>query len=705
MSITADYVERVYAGVLGKIIGVYLGRPFEGWSYERIVDELGEINYYVNDLVGKPLIVTDDDISGTFTFLRSLPDHDNRREISAAEIGKTWLNYIIEQRTILWWGGMGNSTEHTAYLRLKEGIPAPRSGSIKLNGKTVAEQIGAEIFIDGWAMVAPGDPELASELARKAASVSHDGEAVHAAQLLAAMEAVAFVEHDIGKLLDEGLRFAPRGSTISRVVEDVRSWHAGEKDWRKTRLRIVEKYGYGKYPGHVHVVPNHALIILSLLYGEDNLQKSLMIANTSGWDTDCNSGNVACLLGIKNGLGCFEEGPDWRGPIADRMYLSTADGGRAITDAAREALEIVATGRALAGEKPLRKPKNGARFHFELPGSVQGFSIEQLPQLGGNGVVENVVGHSERGTRSLAIRYRAVAPGSAIRATTPTFIPPDAIHMGGYALIASPTLYPGETLHLRVEADSRNTGRISARPIVRIYDSDDRLSTRFGPATDLGPGTSAVIDWLVDHTGGQPIAAVGIEISASERASGSVYLDYLSWDGTPAVAFARPGSGGTMWRRAWVDATDHFDVRWPEAFSISHDRGTGLLSTGADDWRDYEVAATLSVDLAKEFGIAARVSGLLRYYALLLTDEQSVVLVKQRDDRTILASAPFPWDLGVRYRFRLQVVGNRISAWIDDNAVFEVVDGGEVLGCGGVGVVCGEGRAASDEIRVQPPSS
>ena len=30
-SLPADYEERVYAGVLGKIIGVYLGRPFEGW--------------------------------------------------------------------------------------------------------------------------------------------------------------------------------------------------------------------------------------------------------------------------------------------------------------------------------------------------------------------------------------------------------------------------------------------------------------------------------------------------------------------------------------------------------------------------------------------------------------------------------------------------------------------------------------------------
>jgi len=43
-----NYIERVYAAVLGKIIGVYLGRPFEGWTYKRIMSEIGEIRYYVN---------------------------------------------------------------------------------------------------------------------------------------------------------------------------------------------------------------------------------------------------------------------------------------------------------------------------------------------------------------------------------------------------------------------------------------------------------------------------------------------------------------------------------------------------------------------------------------------------------------------------------------------------------------------------------
>ena len=70
MKLDKQYEEQVYAGVLGKIIGVYLGRPFEGWTYERIMEELGPINYYVNDKLNMPICVTDDDITGTFTFLK-----------------------------------------------------------------------------------------------------------------------------------------------------------------------------------------------------------------------------------------------------------------------------------------------------------------------------------------------------------------------------------------------------------------------------------------------------------------------------------------------------------------------------------------------------------------------------------------------------------------------------------------------------------
>jgi ADP-ribosylglycohydrolase len=705
MPIPSDYAERVYAGVLGKIIGVYLGRPFEGWEHERIISELGEIYYYVNErrdlpLKNNTLVVTDDDISGTFTFLRALPDYGNSLSLTPAQIGQTWLNYIIERRTILWWGGMGNSTEHTAYLRLKRGIPAPQSGSIALNSKVVAEQIGAQIFIDGWAMVAPGDPELAADLARRAASVSHDGEAIYGAQIVAAMEAQAFVESDTNKLIDTAVSLIPKDSVIFRMIDDIREWHAAEKDWRKTRERIAESYGYHKYGGNCHMVPNHALIIHALLHGEDDFQRSLMIVNTCGWDTDCNSGNVGCLLGIKNGLAGIDVGPDWRGPVADRMYIPTADGGRAVTDAVTETYNIVNIGRALAGEKPVA-PKDGARFHFELPDSVQGFQPDGDIDSKGTAKLENVEGHSERGQCSLAIRYEHIAPGRVARITTPTFIPPEAIDMSDYALLASPTLYPGQEVQARVVADGGNPRAVACRLFVRTYDGNDELATNRGPETVLRPGSDHEFQWRVEETGGQPIAQIGVEISSDEATGGTVYLDYLTWNGEPDVELRRPAEGGTMWRRAWVIGVDRYDPRWPEPYRLIQNQGRGLLIQGTREWNDYRVSAPITPHMVVSAGIGARVQGMGRYYALLLADGSKARLIKALDGDTVLAETDFPWQFDVTYELALEVRDNRVRASIDGKGLFEVADNERALASGAVAFVCEEGRMESDVIRVQ----
>lgn len=694
MVIPPDYEERVYAGVLGKLIGVYLGRPIEGWTYERIAQTIGEVTGYLPGRDGAPLIVTDDDITGTFTFVRALSDNGYPRDLTPQQIGDAWLNYTIERRTIFWWGGLGNSTEHTAYLRLKHGIPAPQSGSIARNGRTIAEQIGAQIFIDGWAMVAPGDPEFAADLARRAASVSHDGEAIYGAQVVAAMESLAFVEPDIQKLIDAGLRVIPPDSIIARLINDIREWHAADRDWRKTRERIAGVYGYDRYRGNCHIVPNHALIILALLYGEDDFRRSLMIVNTSGWDTDCNSGNVGCLLGIKNGLRTFEGEYDWRGPVADRLYLSTADGGRAITDALTEAYHLINTGRRLAGREPVA-PKGGARFHFSLPGSVQGFQAES-----GAVRMENVAGHSLSGRRSLAVTVDPQADGTPARVWTPTFIPPEAITMPGYQLLASPTLYPGQTVRARVEADAGNPAPAQARLVARYYDGNDQVAVFGGDTVAIAPGGATELVWRVPDTGGCPIFGVGLEIVA-EKAS-TVYLDWLTWDGAPAIVLDRPSGSGQLWRRAWVDGVDQFEGRWPEPYRIVKNEGIGLISQGGSDWTDYRVEAPITIWLAKAGGLAARVQGLRRYYALLLTCDGRAQLVKVRDQSQLLAETGFPVEWDRQYHLALEVSGERIRAWIDEQPVFEVLDRNQPLTSGGIGLVVEEGCLSSNAVTVQP---
>ena len=49
MKITENYMEKVYAGWLGKIVGIRLGAPIEGWTYQRIRDVFGEVWSYPVD--------------------------------------------------------------------------------------------------------------------------------------------------------------------------------------------------------------------------------------------------------------------------------------------------------------------------------------------------------------------------------------------------------------------------------------------------------------------------------------------------------------------------------------------------------------------------------------------------------------------------------------------------------------------------------
>jgi len=703
MIIQANYEERVYAGVLGKIIGVYVGRPFEGWWYGNIMERLGEINYYVNEQLKQPLIVTDDDISGTFTFFRALADYGYNRNLTAQQIGQTWLNYLINGRTVLWWGGMGNSTEHTAYLRLKAGIPAPQSGSIALNGKVVAEQIGAQIFIDAWGMASPGDPEQAVDFAGKAGSVSHDGESVYGAQVLAAMEAQAFVESDENELLDIAVSFIPKDSIIYRMIADIRNWHIQDNDWRKTRERIEANYGYDKYGGNCHIVPNHGLIILGLLYGGDDFQRALMITNTSGWDTDCNSANIGCLMGIKGGLEGIDAGPDWRGPVADRLYLPTADGGRTITDAVRETYEIVKTARYLAGMS-FEPHKNGALYHFELPGSVQGFVLENSPECRGTASVTNVEGHSITGSRSLAIKFQGVTKGRTARVATPTFMPPEAMNMSGYSLYASPTLYPGQTIHARLSADENNKNSVRCCPYIRFYGEENRLIIKRGDVKEMAPGADWSLNWKLEPDMRAPIAEIGIEISSDSRVDGTIYLDYLTWEGTPELTFGKPSTGGNTWQQAWVNATDNVNFFGGEmpTFRIIQNTDTGMLIHGTREWKDYTFNATVNPRLATSTGIALCVQGLKRYYALLLCKDQKLRLIKELDGHSVLLEKDFAYELDQNYQLSLQTKASTVIAKVNGEVIFEYNDTDRPLLSGSIALVCEEGRVDFGQVSIRP---
>ena len=515
------------------------------------------------------------------------------------------------------------------------------------------------------------------------------------------MEALAFVEPDRHRLLAAASEFIPKDSVIYALMEDVQAWHAANpSDWRTTFRKIEAKYGYDTYGGNCHMVPNHAVILMALLHGDDSFGKSLMIANTAGWDTDCNSANIGCLIGIKNGLAGIEAAsePDWRGPVADRLYLPTADGGRCVTDALRESYEIVNLGRVLSGQAPMH-PKNGARFHFTLPGSVQGFA----PQ---NCRIENVALGS---SHALAVIYSEVASEQGASVATPTFPPNSAFQRSGYSMAASPTLYSGQVLQARVVADAENPAPVTVRLFVRVAGKDDATETLRGPVLSLASGADETLAWEVPDTDGQPVCEVGIEVTESSG-SGTVYLDWLTWDGTPNVTLKRPTEAGDGWRRAWVNAVDHFDRPgfWAGmTYALLQDEGTGFVFQGEHSWSDYQVETEVYPHLAAEIGLMANVRGMRRYLALTLRPDGVARLILRHDStEKTLAEASCPWKLDHIYNFELTTRANgAVEGTVKDNAGNVVTLTGSVAltqAKGAVGLLVCEGHGQFGDVRIEP---
>jgi ADP-ribosylglycohydrolase len=689
-----DYTEQIYAGVLGKIIGVYLGRPVEGWPYDEIRTRFGEVAFYVNHDLGLPLVVADDDISGTFGFFRAVDDSGRGGEVSARDVGEAWLNYIIENKTILWWGGLGRSTEHTAYLRLKSGIPAPRSGSAALNGRTLSEQIGAQIFIDAFAMMHPGDPRRAAAAVRRAASVSHDGLALEAASFLGAMEALAFDEPSMETLI-ERCRGVITSPFLHGLVDDVLELCGREHEWREVRAWLDERYGYDKFAGPCNIVTNHAMVLASLLLGGDSFHRSVMIAASAGWDTDCNAGNVGCLNGIRLGLDGITAEVDLRTPVADRLLVVTADGGSCVSDAVQETRKIASAASRARGENNV--PLTTARFAFEQRGSTQGFV--PCPQL-----VPPFPNVTVRNDSGLVIECRGVGPGLPASVSTPVFLDPGE-HSANFSTLASPTLYSGQVVTARIRAG--DVEALTTRLYVLHRGPTGQVEPSFSESFELKPGATT-LSWRVPDVGNPPLLRFGIRLESSRRFDGAVVLEEVDWSGAPD-GFAQTGLlMASIWDirpdslRAWVSSAANFEADFGVTYAVSHPSGCGLATIGTRDWDDYAVTSTLIFNLHRSAGLVARAVGHRRYYAAVFADGSHASLVKQHNgQRHVLATAPWNYDEDVRQATSLECSGPLLRLVVDGERVLSAVDRSDPFLNGGAGFVVEEGTLLADGFDVR----
>lgn len=201
---------------------------------------------------------------------------------------------------------------------INRGINPPYSGTF--NNEYFQNSNGCPIRSEIWALISPCNPELAKEFAQMDGQIDHGKESIQAEKLLTAMEAKAFEENDIDKLLDFGLAQIDKESDLFKSICYVREARAKKLGWQTVRGELVKKFGSCDAS---YSVINTSFVVLSLLYGERDFEKSMLLGVNCGYDTDCTAATVGAILGLIYG---YEKIPAaWKEKIGNVFFAGTVD--------------------------------------------------------------------------------------------------------------------------------------------------------------------------------------------------------------------------------------------------------------------------------------------------------------------------------------------------------------------------------------------
>ena len=178
-----EYYDKVKGCYLGKNIGGTLGAPFE--CYRGVYD----IDGFMQD-VSSP--IPNDDVDLQLVWLAAV-EQEGRR-IDSHVLAEYWDYYVT---AVISEYGTGKNN-------FNKGIMPPHTGYLRNFNR---DSNGAWIRTEIWACLCAGNPMLAATYAYYDSCVDHSDEGVNSAVFIAAVQAAAFFESDVHKLLDIGFSF------------------------------------------------------------------------------------------------------------------------------------------------------------------------------------------------------------------------------------------------------------------------------------------------------------------------------------------------------------------------------------------------------------------------------------------------------------------------------------------------------------------
>ncbi len=286
----SGYVDKMKAGWVGQMAGVGWGGPTE-FKWKGAVIPEGKMPAWKPEMINQ---FNQDDIYVEMTFLRTLEEYG--LDVSIRQAGIDFANSEYP----LW------HANRAGRANLRKGIAAPDSGHPQFNSH--ADDIDYQIEADFSGLISPGMPNLVVELGEKFGRLMNYGDGLYGGQFVGAMYAEAFFETDMENIVRAGLACVPEKSQYHECISDVLRWHReSPNDWQKTWELINEKYQknptYRKFSCdgptsdfNIDAKINGAYIVMGLLYGGGDPDKTIIISTRCGQDSDCNPSNAGGIL-------------------------------------------------------------------------------------------------------------------------------------------------------------------------------------------------------------------------------------------------------------------------------------------------------------------------------------------------------------------------------------------------------------------------
>ena len=296
-TLTEDQLyDKLVGGWIGQMVGVAWAAPTE-FRYSGKLMPASNMPKWTSDMINNAF--SQDDLYVEIPFLDAMKENGIDCDVNKM------ANKFKTTTFALWHAnGMGRQN-------LKDGIKYPNSGSYLYNYH--ADDIDWQIECDFLGMMYPGLVDEAAERAFEIGHIMNYGDGVYGGVFVTAMHAKAFTAKSIEEIWKAGVEVIPEGTTFRQLLDDViASWEAGdtfEQNWQKLEDKWSDTDICPELPGegNIDAKLNSGYILLGLLYGEGDFEKTILLSTRCGQDSDCNPSSAASILGNYYGASGLDE--------------------------------------------------------------------------------------------------------------------------------------------------------------------------------------------------------------------------------------------------------------------------------------------------------------------------------------------------------------------------------------------------------------